>query len=163
MLASLQGVGTTNNKDEVAGLSIHGLLQVLEYLRRIELVDAGLHASVLTHTSIDKTLGTYLRTTNKVGQLVELLTGVNSLTLAANTTNILSLVEDSEFACTLQHIHQLHKLHVEACVGLIASVILHGVSPSHTGKRGDVNTEDGLEQMAAHALKHLQDILLLNK
>ena len=58
---------------------------------------------------------------------------------------------------------EFNELHAETGVGLVATVVFHGVSPSHTGQGGDVNAENGLEEVAAHALKHLENIFLLHE
>ena len=58
---------------------------------------------------------------------------------------------------------QLDKLHLKACIGLVAAVILHRICPCHTRQFRQVNIKNRLEQVSGQAFEHIEDILLLNK
>lgn len=162
LLAGLVGVVAGENQDKIARLSRHGSLQLLKHLLRIELINRRLHIAVSFHAGVDHTLGSDLRLLDEISKLVKLLAGINSGTLGADTADIFSVIEYRE-TMALEHIHKLDKTHVETSIRLIRAIILHSIMPSHARKHRKVNALDLLEKMASHALKHLEDILLLNE
>ena len=86
-----------------------------------------------------------------------------SRTFRTDTTNILGIIEDRE-AIALHNIHQLDKLHTEAQIRFVATIIFHSILPSHTQERlFYLYTANCLEQMFRHSLKSLDDIFLFYK
>ena len=160
---SLISIIATENQHEIAILGTHSFLHFSPNFRLIELIDAGLHSTIFIELHIDKALGSNLRTLDKVSQLIELLTGIISTARHADTTNIVGLIENRESACTLQLIHQFHKLHTKTKIGLVASKTTHGLMPRHPLQRWQLNTTNLLKQMASHILEQLEHILLLNE
>ncbi len=60
LFARLVGIVAAENKDEIAGIGTHGLFEVLQNLRRVELVDRTFHTAVFTHTGVDESFRTNL-------------------------------------------------------------------------------------------------------
>ena len=49
---------------------------------------------------------------------------------------------------TLENIHELYEAHIETQVGLVATVVLHGIVPGHAGELlGHLDAEDRAEQV----------------
>ena len=60
LFARLVGIVAAENKDEIAGIGTHGLFELLQNLRRVELVDRTFHTAVFTHTGVDESFRTNL-------------------------------------------------------------------------------------------------------
>ena len=62
------------------------------------------------------------------------------------------------------YVHQFHELHLEACVGLVTAVILHGIVPCDAGECFvDFHAAYCLEEVLCHTLEQRDYILLLYK
>ena len=163
LLASLHGILTREDENQIAWLGIHLLFQCIELLGSVELIHARLHAAVFLHACINQTLRTNLRTLHEVGQLVKLLTGIYSTTWCADTADVGSIVEHREGAA-LQRVHQFHELHAEAHIWLVRTESAHRFSPRQTKEwLVDFHASECLEQMLCHALESLDDVLLRDK
>ena len=61
-------------------------------------------------------------------------------------------------------VHQFHKLHTEAQIGFVATIIFHGIRPRHPLERFcQLNTTNFLEKVLCHTFKELDYIVLLYK
>ena len=119
--------------------------------------------TIRLHTGIDHSLRTDLRPFHELRQLIQLLTGVVSRMLRTDTTDISRIIEHGE-TVAFHHIHQLHERHTETQIRLVATVILHGVLPSHPAQRlFHLYATQGLEEVFDQALKQVQDVLLLHE
>ena len=64
----------------------------------------------------------------------------------------------------LHDIHELNELHLETCIGLVATIIFHCIVPCHAWELTlELNATDCLEQVLCHTLEERDHILLLNK
>ena len=162
LFAGFQGIGTAENQYQIAGFGLHGGFQLLQHILRVEFIDTRFHVAVGFYAGVNHTFGTDLRPFHKFGQCVELLAGVRCGTFGTNAADVGRFVEHTE-AVPFQHVHQFHKTHVETCVGFIAAVEFHGVVPSHARQFGQVDAFYGLEQMAAHAFEHIQNVFLFDE
>ena len=154
----------TENQHQVARLGAEGCLHGLQLLLGEILVDARLDVSVRLHAGVDETLGPDLRPLHKLGQFVELLARVGGCALSPDAGDVVGTVEDDE-SVSLHQVGDLHETHAEAQVGLVGAVILHGVVPRHAreGLAGELHAEDGAEEVAHHALKERDDVVLLHE
>ena len=83
--------------------------------------------------------------------------------LGTDTSDIGGIVENGE-TIALQDVHQLHELHAEAQVGLVAAIVLHGLGPGHPQERlRQLHAADGLEEVLGHTFEEVDDIVLLDK
>ena len=130
---------------------------------RVELVDAALHRAVGIILDEDQALGSDLRALDEVGQLVELLAAVVGAARHDDTADVGCLVEDGEAARALEVVHELHKLHAEAQVGLVAAEAAHGLVPGHPLQFRTLHASHLAEEHAGHLLKQLEHILLVHK
>ncbi len=159
--AGLVGIVAAQYQHEVAILGTHHVLDFCQHLRRIELIDATLHGSVGIVLDVYQALGTHLWALHEVGQLVELLSAVVSATRHTDTTDILSLVEHREATLAREGILQLHKLHAEAQVWLVATETLHRLVPSHLLQLRQFYATNLLEQVASHLLEEVDYVVLV--
>jgi len=61
-------------------------------------------------------------------------------------------------------VHQFDELHAETQIRFIATIIFHGISPSHSRERfGQFHTAKSLKQMFSHPFESSNNIFLLNK
>ena len=162
--ASLVGLVAAEYEHEVAVLGSRLLFQLLQYLGRIEFVDARLDRAVSIEFHVDEALGSHLRTLDEVGQLVELLACVVGTARDADTADIFGIVEDGECSRAFEHVHQFDKLHAEAQVGLVATEAAHGLVPRHLLELcGQLDVEHFLEKMACHILEEVDDVVLIDE
>ena len=83
--------------------------------------------------------------------------------LGTDTSDVGGIVENRE-AVTFHNVHQLHELHTEAQVGLVAAIVLHGLGPRHTQERlRQLHAADGLEEVFRHAFEEVDNIVLLDE
>ena len=161
LLAGLVGIVARQNQNQIARFGSKCFLHLLEHVLRIEFVHTGFHGSVGFHTGINHTFGADLRTFYVFGQLVELLAGIGSCSLGANTANVSRVVKYAE-AIALEDVHQFDKLHSKTDIGLVATVIFHGIGPSHAWERFlDFQASNGLEKVFGHAFKEVEHVFLL--
>ena len=84
-------------------------------------------------------------------------------TLGVDTADICGIVEYAK-AVALEHVHKLHKAHIEAHVGLVAAVVFHGVGPCHAQERlVELDAAYFLEQVFCHAFEQVDDVVLFNE
>ena len=66
---------------------------------------------------------------------------------SADASDVCCVVEHAE-TMTFEHVHEFDKLHSEAEIGLVGTVVLHGVGPGHALEGlGDFDSADGFEQV----------------
>ena len=126
------GIVATENQHEIAIIGTHRLLHLCPHLRSIELIDRALHRSVSIELNIDQALRSYLRTLDKLGELIQLFTSIIGTTRDTDTTDIISFIEHRECTCSFQYIHQFYKLHTKAEIRFIGTKTTHRLMPSHT-------------------------------
>ena len=115
------------------------------------------------HTGIYHTLGADLRTLHIVCQLVKLLAGIGCSTFGTDTTDVFRTIEHGE-TVSLHDVHQFNELHAKAEVGLVATIIFHGICPRHAQERfGQFHAAQLLEQVLGHTFKGGDDILLFHE
>ena len=161
--ACLVSIITAQNQNKVTILGSHYGLDFSKFLWRIELIYATLYGTISIILDIYQSFGTDLRTLNKIGQFVQLLTAIISTTWNTDTANILSLIEYREITLTCESIFQLNKFHTEAQVWLITTETAHSIVPGHLLQLRKFYTTNLLKQMASHFLEKVDDIILINK
>ena len=163
MLAGLHCIFTTQNQNQITWLSTKGLLHLLKHLLGIEFIYTRLDIAVGLNAGIDHTFSTYLWTLDKIGQLVELLTGIVGCSFSTDTANVSCRIKHTE-AMALHDVHQFHELHAEAQVWFVTTIIFHCLSPWHTQERlSELHTTNRLEEVFGHAFKEVDDIILFYK
>ena len=127
-----------------------------------ELVDARLERAVFVDLAVDEAFGADLGPLDPVRQLVELLSRLGRAAGGHNAQDGFRRVEHAK-ALALRHGGEVHKLHVEAHVGLVAAVAAHRLVVVHAGEFLHVDVEDHLEQVAHHAFERVQDVFLFHE
>ena len=83
-----------------------------------------------------------------------------TLPLEIPSHNICSIIEYRK-AVAFQNIHQFDKLHTETQIGLVATIVFHGISPWHADKRFcQFHATQFFKQMLSHTLEHLDNVFL---
>ena len=118
------------NEHQVARLRTETLSPSLEVVLAIEFAHTALHRAIGFELNPHKTLGSDLRTLHKLCQLINLLASVARTTLGTDSAHIFCTVEYHKILA-FGEVFKLHKLHAEANIGLIATIIFHRISPRH--------------------------------
>ena len=153
---------STEDKHQVARLGAELLGDGLLVVLRIELVDRALERAVGVVFDVDHSAGAHLRTLDEVGQRIELLASIFGAAFGANAHNQFSIVEQAE-TFAFGHIVQLHKLHTETDIRLVAAIAAHSVVPRDARKLVERQSFHFLEEVLSQPLKSLQHILLLHE
>ena len=163
LLAGFHCIVTTQDQNQVTRFGTKSFFHLLQYLLRIEFVYTRLYVTISLYTSVNHAFGSDLRTFHKLSQRIQLLACIVGCTLGTNTTDVSCIVEYRE-AISLQDVHQFDKLHAETQVGLVTTIILHGVCPWHALERFcQLNATQFLEQILGHSLEEFDHIVLLHK
>ena len=163
LFARLHCIVAGKDQDQVARFCTKGFLHLLQYFLRIEFIHARLHIAIGFHTGVYHALRTDLRTFHKLGQRIQLLARIRGCPFRTDTAYISCAIEYGE-TMSFHDVHQFDKLHIETQVRLVASVIFHGVMPSHTRESFFyIDTTNHLEQMLGHSFENVQHVFLFHK
>ena len=163
LLASAHSVVTAEDEDEVARLRIHLHLEGFENFGSVELIYRTLNATIFAHTSKYQPLSANLLALHKVSEFVKLLACINGATRCADTADVLSVVKHGKVARALHDVHQFHKLHAKAHIGLVRTEAAHSVCPGQAeeGRFAQIHTAHFLEEVLCEGLKCVDNIVLL--
>ena len=102
---------------------------------------------------------------DEVGEFIELFASIACTAGSANTADVVCIVEDAEFAATLEHIHEFYELHTEAHVGFVATEAAHGFVPRHTkeGFIAQIVVAYLFEEVFCEPFEGIDDVILFNK
>ena len=151
------------DEDHVAGLGAAALGHGTHLVGRVELVDGGLHAAFGLHADPDEPLGADLLPLDELREGVDLLAGIGCAARGGESRDVLGVVEDRE-SVAFGQIGQVGELHAEPQVGLVRTVLLHGLDPRHAAQRlGEFDTQHGLEHVFGPAFEDSEHVLLLDE
>ena len=160
MPAGTAGIVSAKYQYQIAVFRAECRFYLLQYFLRVIFVNARLDIAACFDTRPNQTFRPYLRTFDKFRQLVDLLACVRAGSFCTNTGNQIRRVENFK-TVAFQYAVQFDKTHSETGIGLVATVIFHGIGPCHAGERpGNLDAANLLEQMFRHALEYGQYVFL---
>ena len=127
LLAHLHRLSRHDEK-QVARFGAHAFAPAAERGLVVEFIHAALDRAVFLKFNPYESFGAGLRTTHEFREGVELLAGVGCGAGHADADSKFGLVGHRE-TVALGQVGELHELHAEADIGLVAAVAGHGVGP----------------------------------
>ena len=154
------------DEQKVALLSAHSLDDRLDLIFSHEFGKRALDASVFLELNIRKALGAV--TLGESDQSIDLLSGHAALPLDIDAAHGAALHSSCVCkygkAAVLYNIRDIGQLHIEAGIGLVRAVVVHGVDPLHSGKgKLDVDAECLLSYILDQSLIDINDVVYVDK